>query len=154
MIGNFGNFIFNVHWPNNARLIQGFCTVREQPWVIGCMRTYTALLQHVTPFLAFSKWYISISAGNRPQPPSTCLHEKIQASDRASVRCLALCEECYQTLAQGNKEEGHARAACMDSVHCKSPWWCAASCKGDAVLLMEKWQSIQHHIVNIHRWTG
>ena len=33
-------------------------------------------------------------------------------------------------------------------------WWCAASCKGDAVLLMEKWQSIQHHIVNIHRWTG
>ena len=83
-------------------------------------RCYFAF-KNVTPFLAFSKWYISISAGNRPQPQGTCLHEKIQASDRASVRCLALCEECYQTLAQGNKEEGHARAACMDSVHCKSP---------------------------------
>ena len=25
--------IFNVHWPNSAGLIEGFCTVCEQPWV-------------------------------------------------------------------------------------------------------------------------
>ena len=28
-----GKHIFNVHWPNSAGLIEGFCTVCEQPWV-------------------------------------------------------------------------------------------------------------------------
>ena len=29
----FGKDIFNVHWPNSLGLIEGFCTVCEQPWV-------------------------------------------------------------------------------------------------------------------------
>ena len=28
-----GKDIFNVHWPNSLGLIEGFCTVCEQPWV-------------------------------------------------------------------------------------------------------------------------
>ena len=28
-----GKYIFNVHWPNSLGLIEGFCTVCEQPWV-------------------------------------------------------------------------------------------------------------------------
>ena len=28
-----GNYIFNIHWPNSLGLIEGFCTVYEQPWV-------------------------------------------------------------------------------------------------------------------------
>ena len=28
-----GKYVFHVHWPNSLGLIQGFCTVGEQPWV-------------------------------------------------------------------------------------------------------------------------
>ena len=28
-----GKDIFNVYWPNSLELIEGFCTVCEQPWV-------------------------------------------------------------------------------------------------------------------------
>ena len=28
-----GKYIFNVQWPTSAGLIEGFCTVCEQPWV-------------------------------------------------------------------------------------------------------------------------
>ena len=28
-----GKYIFNVHWLNSLGLIEGFCTVCEQPWV-------------------------------------------------------------------------------------------------------------------------
>ena len=31
--GNNGKDIFNVHWPNSLGLIEGFCTVCEQPCV-------------------------------------------------------------------------------------------------------------------------
>ena len=27
-----GKYIFNVHWPNSSGLVEGFCTVCEQPW--------------------------------------------------------------------------------------------------------------------------
>ena len=27
-----GKDIFNVHWPTGLGLIEGFCTVCEQPW--------------------------------------------------------------------------------------------------------------------------
>jgi hypothetical protein len=33
-------------------------------------------------------------------------------------------------------------------------WWSAATCRGDADLLREKWISILHHIRNVHSWAG
>ena len=32
--------IFNVHWPNNLGLFEGFCTVCEQPWMDLNPRTF------------------------------------------------------------------------------------------------------------------
>ena len=33
-------------------------------------------------------------------------------------------------------------------------WWCAASCGGDEVVLLEKWQSLTKHVANEHEWIG
>ena len=34
------------------------------------------------------------------------------------------------------------------------PWWSAKTCNGDPDLLIAKWTSIVHHIVNVHKWDG
>ena len=31
-------------------------------------------------------------------------------------------------------------------------WWCCAICKGNPILLKEKWVSVLYHIVNKHAW--
>ena len=31
-------------------------------------------------------------------------------------------------------------------------WWSAKTCNGDPDLLVAKWTSIVHHIVNVHEW--
>ena len=33
-------------------------------------------------------------------------------------------------------------------------WWSAANCKEDEELLVEMWQSITHHVCNIHAWNS
>ncbi|XP_046566558.1 uncharacterized protein LOC124275120 [Haliotis rubra] len=35
---------------------------------------------------------------------------------------------------------------------CNHLFWCAASCMGDADLLVARWESLRYHIVNIHQW--
>ena len=33
ILPKYGEYIFNVHWPNSLGLIEGFCMVCEQPWM-------------------------------------------------------------------------------------------------------------------------
>eukprot|EP00057_Strongylocentrotus_purpuratus_P007988 XP_011662462.1 PREDICTED: uncharacterized protein LOC105437502 [Strongylocentrotus purpuratus] len=33
-------------------------------------------------------------------------------------------------------------------------WWAATNCKGDEELLVEMWQSITHHVCNVHTWNS
>lgn len=33
-------------------------------------------------------------------------------------------------------------------------WWCAQYCNGDWHMLLEMWQSIVHHITNVHHWNS
>ena len=37
---------------------------------------------------------------------------------------------------------------------CNHLWWSCETCKGDKVLLKEKWLSILHHTANLHTWGG
>ena len=50
-----------------------------------------------------------------------------------------------------NKKECSALSPWIGSV-INHFWWCCASCKGDPVILKEKWVSLMHHIINKHTW--
>ena len=52
-------YIFNVHWPNSAGLVEGFCTVCEQPWVDLNPRSFALKATTLTTsFCAFAFKYV------------------------------------------------------------------------------------------------
>ena len=55
-----GKYMFNVHWPNCAGLIEDFCTVCEQPWVDLNPRPFALKATTLTTQLSVIKTVVNI----------------------------------------------------------------------------------------------
>ncbi|KAJ8031903.1 hypothetical protein HOLleu_25262 [Holothuria leucospilota] len=63
-----------------------------------------------------------------------------------------LSKELKKILLEKSKQKGCSNLALWIRAVCNHLWWCAANCRGDALLLKEMWTSITHHISNQHSW--